>query len=81
MQRLDLTLNAVLNEGKDRGMVQTFHRDIRINVNWTQRASGFIASLKDLQWLWAVIIVPAAGAAYGFWHKKRKKGHQKKSKA
>jgi hypothetical protein len=71
-QRLDLTLNAVLNDGKDRGMVQTFHRDIRINVSWSQRASSFIANLKDLQWLWAVIIVPIAGAGYGWWHRKRK---------
>lgn len=71
-QRLDLTLNAVLNDGKDRGMVQTFHRDIRINVSWGQRASSFIANLKDLQWLWAVIIVPIAGAGYGWWHRKRK---------
>jgi hypothetical protein len=70
-QRLDLTLNAVLNDGKDRSLLQTFHRDIRINVSWRQRASGFIAGLKDVQWLWAAIILPIAGAIYGWWRRKR----------
>jgi hypothetical protein len=70
-QRLDLTLNAILNDGKDKSMLQTFHRDIRIDVSWRQRASTFIAGLKDVQWLWAAIILPVVGAIYGWWRKKR----------
>jgi hypothetical protein len=73
-QRLDLTLNAVLNNGKDKSMLQTFHRDIRIEVTWRQRASSVIAGLKDVQWLWAAVILPIAAAIYGWWRKK--KGHE-----
>jgi hypothetical protein len=72
-QRLDLTLNAVLSNGKDRATLRTFHREILINVSWKQRASNFIDSLKTLQWLWAAIIVPIAGAIYTFWRKMRSK--------
>ena len=72
-QRLDLTLNAVLNDGKDKRMERTFHRDILINVSFTQRATTFIGRLKDVQWLWVAIIVPLAGAIYGWWRKKRSK--------
>jgi hypothetical protein len=77
-QRLDLTLNAVLNDGKDRSMVETFKRDINIKVSWSQRASSFVGGLKDMQWLWAAIIVPIAGAIYGWWRKKGKKSRRKK---
>ena len=69
-QRLDLTLNAVLNDGKDRSLVQTFHRDIHIDVTWKERAAGMVSTLKDVQWLWGFIVVPIAGGAYGWWRKK-----------
>ncbi|MBC8029906.1 MAG: hypothetical protein H7Z16_07330 [Pyrinomonadaceae bacterium] len=77
-QRLVLSLNAVLNDGKDRAMVETFRRDINIKVSWSQRASGFVGGLKDMQWLWAAIIVPIAGAIYGWWRKKQKARRRKK---
>lgn len=77
-QRLDLTLSAVINDGKDRKLITTFKRDIRINVSLGHRASTFIAGLKDAQWLWVAIILPLGGAIYGWWHKKRKRGRRKK---
>jgi hypothetical protein len=70
-QRLDLTLNAVLNDGKDRSLVQTFHRDIHIDVTWKERAAGMVSTLKDVQWLWAFIVVPIAGGVYGWWRRKQ----------
>jgi hypothetical protein len=59
-------------------MVQTFKRDINIQVSWSQRASGFVGGLKDMQWLWAAIIVPIGGAVYGWWRKKQKGRRRKK---
>lgn len=72
-QRLDLTLTAVLSDGKDRVLLQTLRRDITVNVKFSQRASGWLSGLKDMQWLWAAIIVPLGTFAIAWWRRRKKK--------
>ena len=79
-QRLDLTLSAVLNDGKDRILLQTLHREITVNVKLSQRAAGWLSSLKDMQWLWAVIIVPIGSFAVAWWRRKKKRPNTRKKK-
>jgi len=70
-QRLDLTVNAVLSDGKDRILLQTLHRDITVNVKFGQRATSWISSLKDVQWLWAALILPVATFVIAWWRRRK----------
>jgi hypothetical protein len=78
IQRLDLTLNAIVNDGKDRKLISALKREIQIKVTWGQRASTFVGALKDIHWLWGALIVPIAGAIYAWWRKKGAKRPKKK---
>ena len=80
-QRLDLTLTAVLGEGKDRILLQTLRRDIKVNVKFSQRASGWLSGLKDAQWLWAAIIVPIGTLAIAWWQRRKKKRQPQSTKS
>jgi len=77
---LDLTLNAVLNDGKDRILLQTLHREITVNVKFSQRAAGWLSSLKEMQWLWAAIIVPIGTLAIAWWRRKKRRHSPRKKK-
>jgi len=79
-QRLDLTLNAVLNDGKDRILLQTLHREITVNVKFSQRAADWLSSLKEMQWLWAAIIVPIGTLAIAWWRRKKRRHSPRKKK-
>lgn len=79
-QRLDLTLTAVLGDGKDRILLQTLRRDITVHVKFGQRASGWLSSLKDMQWLWAAIIVPLGTFAIAWWQRRKKKAAKTEEK-
>jgi hypothetical protein len=72
-QALHLTLTAILQiEGKDSPRaIRTFDRDIRVQVTWPQRISGFAA--ENWQWLWTTVAVPIA---LWVWGKRRKKQRQ-----
>jgi len=65
---LHLTLSAILavNDGSLPHVIQTFDRQITVQVTWGQRLSGFVSS--NWQWLWAVIVVPVGG---WLWSKRR----------
>ena len=65
---LHLTLSAILtlNNGSIPHAIQTFDRQITVQVTWGQRLSGFVTS--NWQWLWAVIVVPVGG---WLWSKRR----------
>jgi hypothetical protein len=76
VQRLDLTLNAIVNDGKDRKLITALKREIRINVTWGQRASSFLGMVKDIHWLWGALILPIGGAIYAWWRKRGSKNPQ-----
>ncbi len=44
-------------------------------MKFSQRAAGWLSSLKEMQWLWAAIIVPIGTLAIAWW--RRKKRHVK----
>lgn len=77
-QRLDLTLNAIVNDGKDRKLITALKREITIKVTWGQRASTWLGAVKDIHWLWGALIVPIAGAVYAWWRKRGSKRPRKK---
>ena len=58
---LHLTLSAILdvNHSAVPHAIQTFDRQITVQVTWGQRLSGFVGN--NWLWLWAVIVVPLAG--------------------
>lgn len=78
-QRLDLTLNAIVNDGKDRKLITALKREIKINVTWGQRATTFLGTLKEAHWVWGALIVPIAGAIYAWWRKSGSKRRKKKT--
>ncbi len=60
-QTLHLTLSAHLEvAGRDTPLViQTFHREVQVEITVPQRVSGFIQN--NWQWLWAAVVVPVGG--------------------
>ncbi len=59
-QRVNLTLNVII---EDRGReitraLQTFTKDIEIEVSFSSRVKGFVEN--NWQWLWATLVVPIA---------------------
>lgn len=62
--RLHLTINAVVRrDGLEVDtQVQTFDRTITVEVTLVQRPAGFVGG--NWQWLWTVVVIPAAGIAY-----------------
>lgn len=68
-QRLHLTLSALLDvDGASTPRtVQTFDREIEVEVTWPQQAASFLEN--NWQWLWAALLLPALG-----WIWKKKKG-------
>jgi len=58
---LHLTLSAILNvnNGSLPHAIQTFDREITVQVTWAQRLSGFVGT--NWQWLGTVIVVPLGG--------------------
>jgi hypothetical protein len=78
-QRLDLTLNAIVNDGKDRKLITALKREININVTWGQRASTFLGALKEVHWIWGALVVPIAGAIYAWWRKRGSKPRKKRT--
>ncbi|MGH9452314.1 MAG: hypothetical protein ACRD11_17535 [Terriglobia bacterium] len=67
---LHLTLSAILqvNGGSVPRSIQTFDRQIPVQVTWNQRILGFISNHWD--WLWTVVIIPMGA---WIWNKKRKR--------
>ena len=76
-QTLHLTLSAHIDvAGRDTPLVvQTFHREIQVNITVPQRVSGFIQN--NWQWLWAAIVVPIAGF---LWNRRKKRWVKPKAK-
>lgn len=72
-QELALNLSAYIQiSGHDAPLVvRTYDRNIQVQVTLSQRVSGFIAAHG--QWLWFVLIVPAAGWLRKRWKKRRGK--------
>lgn len=79
-QQLKLTLNAVLNDGKQRIFLQTLKREITVNVKLSQRAAGWLSTLKDMHWLWAAIIVPIGTFFIAWWRRKKRRPSTRKKK-
>jgi hypothetical protein len=76
-QTLHLTLSAHIDvAGRDTPLVvQTFHREIQVNITASQRVSEFVQN--NWQWLWAAIVVPIAGY---LWKGRKKLRTKPKSK-
>ncbi len=72
-QRLNLTMNAILNiDGSEQvRTIRTFKKEIVIVVSWRRRVVDFGAN--NWQWLWAAIGIPAAT---WFWSYRRKQVKQ-----
>lgn len=68
---LHLTLSALVTiDGQTTPRtIKTFDRDILIEITASQRVAAFIAA--NWQWLWATLLVPAAG----WWWKRRRTGN------
>jgi hypothetical protein len=50
-----------------RKAIQSFDRNIEVQVTWDRKVVSFIKS--EYQWLWAVILAPVAG---WFWNRRRR---------
>lgn len=68
-QRLHLTLSALFTRnGVDRPYtIRTFARTLEVEVSLQERVSGFVED--HWEWLWATLLVPAAG-----WALRRRRG-------
>jgi hypothetical protein len=77
VQHLHLILSALIDvDGQTTPLeIQTFDRDIVVNVTAYQHISEFVSS--NWQWLWAAVVVPIAGL---FWHKRRTRRRKPKKR-
>jgi hypothetical protein len=70
-QTIHLTLSAHIDvAGSDAPVVvQTFDREILVDITVAQRASGFFQ--ENWQWLWAAIALPIVGFLWRLWKKRK----------
>jgi hypothetical protein len=70
--RLHLVIFAEVEAAGERaaGELRTFDEPLLVNVTFGQRLAGFVGS--NWQWLWTVIVAPAAVVIATRWRKRRK---------